>query len=258
LILLYIPRLSRKFSCTGIADFDIKGITVEPEYDGVRLPWPLTYDSVLKMLESFKEGKTLHYVYVNRIFEAIKALYAPKSAVEEISIMEGKRITVIGDLHGQLQDLFTIMTINGLPTDENMYLFNGDVVDRGMAGTECLCVIFAFILVLPERVYINRGNHESRAQNSWMGFEEEILEKYDGTNFNDPGRGRRLFELCSEMFDNLPLATVIEKKVFVVHGGLARDYGITLDHIRNIKRKREPPIDKPGLENRLYEDLLWR
>lgn len=236
---------------------NVDGIVVEDDYDGVKLPWPLTYDAVLSMLESFKEGKILHYVYVNRIFEAIKAFYSPRSGVEEITIPEGKRITVIGDLHGQLQDLFTILTINGLPSDDNMYLFNGDIVDRGMCGTECLCVILAFKLVMPERVYVNRGNHESRAQNSWMGFEEEILEKYDGTNFGDTGRGRRLFELTSDMFDALPLASVIEKKVFVVHGGLARDYGITMEHIRNIKRKREPPIDKPGLENRLYEDLLW-
>jgi protein phosphatase len=237
--------------------FDVDGVSVEPEYSGVKLPWPLTYDSVLKMLESFKEGKELHYVYVNRIFEAIKNFHSPLSGVQEISIPEEKRITVIGDLHGQLQDLFTILTINGLPSEDNMYLFNGDIVDRGNNGAECLLVIFAFKLVLPERVFINRGNHESRAQNSWMGFEEEILEKYDGSAFSDPGRGRRLFELVSDAFDTLPLASIIEKKVFVVHGGLARDHGITVDHIRSIKRKREPPIDKPGLENRLYEDLLW-
>src|SRR5690348_18420 len=95
---------------------------IEDEYDGPRMPWPLTTDSVLKMLEAFKEGKVLHFVYVNRIFEEIKSVYAPKGCIEEITISDGKRITVVGDLHGQLQDLFTILTINGVPSEDNMYL----------------------------------------------------------------------------------------------------------------------------------------
>ena len=48
--------------------------------------------------------------------------------------------------------------------------------------------ILAFKLLYPDGVFLNRGNHESRNQNSWMGFEEEIWEKYDGTADGDVAR----------------------------------------------------------------------
>ena len=84
-------------------------------------------------------------------------------------------MTIVGDLHGQLQDLFTIFTINGLPPPANQYFFNGDFVDRGYYGVEIVLTIFAFKLLYPDAVHMNRGNHECRQQNAYMGFEDEVL-----------------------------------------------------------------------------------
>jgi Calcineurin-like phosphoesterase len=53
-------------------------------------------------------------------------------------------MTVVGDIHGQLQDLYSIFTINGLPSPTNMYLFNGDFVDRGHNGAEVFFSLCAF------------------------------------------------------------------------------------------------------------------
>lgn len=53
-------------------------------------------------------------------------------------------MTVVGDIHGQLQDLFSIFTINGLPCPQNHYIFNGDFVDRGPCGAEVLFTLCAF------------------------------------------------------------------------------------------------------------------
>ncbi len=47
------------------------------------------------------------------------------------------RVTVVGDIHGQLDDLFTIFKLNGLPSLRNTYLFNGDFVDRGQVRIRC-------------------------------------------------------------------------------------------------------------------------
>ena len=54
-----------------------------------------------------------------------------------------------------------ILTIqNGLPHAKNPYLFNGDFVDRGVYSVEICILFFCFILLDPNSVYLNRGNHE--------------------------------------------------------------------------------------------------
>ena len=58
------------------------------------------------------------------------------------------------------------------------------------------------------------------------GFEGEVMAKYDRTVMN----------LFTEVFNQLPLAAVIDKKVLVVHGGLFDKDGVTLDDIRAIDR----------------------
>lgn len=53
-----------------------------------------------------------------------------------------------------------------------------------------------------------------------------------------------------EMFDQLPLACLINKKFLAVHGGISHELK-TLDDIRKIDRFREIP------KNGLFCDLMW-
>ena len=54
-----------------------------------------------------------------------------------------QRVLVVGDLHGSLADLHHIFEQNGWPSEENVYIFNGDFVDRGLFGLEVLMVLLA-------------------------------------------------------------------------------------------------------------------
>lgn len=77
-----------------------------------------------------------------------------------------------------------------------------------------------------------------------IGFEEECHRKYGRS-------GTKLFDAFSTMFSNLPLATLIERQVFVVHGGLS-DRIFTIDEVNRINRFEDiPPSDS------LFEHLLW-
>lgn len=257
-------------------------IRVAREYDGPHLRFPLNLDSVKAMMEDFKQDKVLHYRYLMSLFHKCKQLFSNESNVQEVSldpnttvmstdehgavtaasvpVKERVTLTVVGDTHGQLEDLFTIFSIKGLPSPSNMYLFNGDFVDRGCKGVEILAVLCAFKILYPRAVFLNRGNHEARAQNAWMGFEEEILAKYTLEHTivrNDRRAALRVHMLCEQMFDSLPICAVIHGRVFICHGGLFRNDGVTLNHLRSISRKREPPLAGRTFEDRVFEDILW-
>ncbi|KDO21505.1 hypothetical protein SPRG_12469 [Saprolegnia parasitica CBS 223.65] len=239
------PRLSHSVS------------SVAEDYHGPRLQFPLRLSNVLDMLEQFKKGTVLHSKYVMEVLTEAKRTFGQLPTLQEITVNAGEKLTVVGDLHGQLKDLFTIFTTNGLPSNKNKYLFNGDFVDRGLYGTEVVMTLLCFRSLYPEGVFLNRGNHESRNQNSWMGFEEEIWEKYDGTNEGDPARASVVYNMFQAFFDTLPLCALVLKKIFVVHGGLFSCDNVTLAHIRGISRKREPPLHQQGFEDKIYEDMLW-
>lgn len=67
--------------------------------------------------------------------------------------------------------------------------------------------------------------------NKIYGFEGEVRSKLSET----------FVELFAEVFCCLPLAHVINQKVFVVHGGLFSVDGVKLSDIRAIDRFCEPP-----------------
>ena len=90
-------------------------------------------------------------------------------------------------------------------------------------------------------MYLTRGNHETAAMNKMYGFDGEVKAKYNA----------KLADLFQEIFTYLPLGSVLNGKVFVVHGGLFSKDGVKLDHLRSIDRFREPPEDGPFCE------MLW-
>jgi len=189
----------------------------------------------------------LHREYVLFILKRAKEVLSKLPNVVQIAFPEstdGKddpMITVVGDTHGQLRDLLKILDMKGLPSKNNQYLFNGDFVDRGKYSAEIVLILFAFKILYPDYVHLNRGNHESKDINSRDGFEKECLLKWDA----------EIFAVFSSVFAALPLAHVIEKKVFVVHAGLAWE-DFTIADVNRLDRFHEvPPPDS------LMEDLLW-
>ncbi|KAM7392696.1 hypothetical protein PAMA_007693 [Pampus argenteus] len=103
---------------------------------------------------------------------------------------------------------------NGLPSSEKPYVFNGDFVDRGRNSLEILLILFGFLLVYPNDVHLNRGNHEDHIVNLRYGFTKEVLGKYRV-------HGKKILKLLQKIFSWLPLATVIDRKVLIVHGGIS-------------------------------------
>lgn len=78
-------------------------------------------------------------------------------------------ITVVGDIHGQLFDLFKMFDISGFE-DGTRYLFLGDYVDRGAYSLETFAYLALLKVQYPDRIFLLRGNHESRQVNRMYGL----------------------------------------------------------------------------------------
>lgn len=59
---------------------------------------------------------------------------------------------VVGDLHGQFADLLYILDTTGAPNDKNLYVFNGDFVDRGPCSLQVILTLFCLQLAEPTSV----------------------------------------------------------------------------------------------------------
>ncbi|XP_016507677.1 serine/threonine-protein phosphatase 5 isoform X1 [Nicotiana tabacum] len=217
-------------------------LEVEPQYTGARIEGDVvTLDFVKKMLDDFKNQKNLHKRYAYQVVLQTREMLRALPSLVDIVVPEGKHFTVCGDVHGQFYDLLNIFELNGFPSEDNPYLFNGDFVDRGSFSLEVILTLFAFKCMCPSAIYLARGNHESKSMNKIYGFEGEVRSKLSET----------FVELFAEVFCCLPLAHVINGKVFVVHGGLFSVDGVKLSDIRTIDRFCEPP------EEGLMCELLW-
>lgn len=76
-------------------------------------------------------------------------IFEKDEALVHISIDELEEITVCGDVHGQFYDLLNIFAINGNPSEDNPYLFNGDFIDRGSFSVEVTLTMLAWKVCYP-------------------------------------------------------------------------------------------------------------
>jgi serine/threonine-protein phosphatase PPG1 len=150
-------------------------------------------------------------------------------------------ITVVGDIHGQFNDLKELFDTGGKVPDTN-YLFLGDYVDRGFQSLEVMILLTLMKIKYPNRVYLLRGNHESRQTNQNYGFHVECLKKYNQSS--------TVWLYINEMFDYLPLAAVIDNKLFCIHGGLSPSIQ-KIEDIKVLERCKDIPTEGP------MADLVW-
>lgn len=161
--------------------------------------------------------------------------------VEEANVQRiDTPVTICGDIHGQFFDLMELFKIGGELPDTN-YLFLGDFVDRGYYSVETFLLLIALKVRYPDRIMLIRGNHETRQITQVYGFYDECLRKYGSVN---------VWRYCTEIFDYLSLASLIEDRILCVHGGLSPSIA-TIDEIRSLDRKQEVPHDGSMC------DLLW-
>ena len=152
---------------------------------------------------------------------------------------------VIGDIHGNLEDLLTMEKHlwNKLPIGPAL-LFLGDYVDRGQWGVECALYVIALKVLYPHKVTILRGNHEVEDVQRKYSFYGECLQKY-------PNRGEAIFAMLNQVFARMPVAAVLDDAIYCAHGGIPH-LETTLEAIRKM------PLDIHGeSDSELFWEIVW-
>ncbi|XP_027650919.1 serine/threonine-protein phosphatase with EF-hands 2 isoform X2 [Falco biarmicus] len=208
---------------------DYESMEVPDSYTGPRLSFPLLPDQATALLEAFKQKQQLHPRYVLNLLHETRKHLKQLPNISHVSTCYSEEVTVCGDLHGQLDDLFLIFYKNGLPSPSKSYVFNGDFVDRGKQSLEILIILFTFLLIYPNEVHLNRGNHEDHMVNLRYGFTKEVMQKYKV-------HGKKILKMIQNVFCWLPLATLIDQKVLIIHGGISDT--TDLDVLEKIQRNK--------------------
>merc|ERR1719277_2442187 len=145
---------------------NVDTMDVDSTYQGpVYKSGEVTAEFCKELMAWQKDQKTIAKKYAYAIVMDTIAMLKLVETLSEVDVPEDGEITVCGDVHGQYYDLLNIWELNGVPAENNPYLFNGDFVDRGSFSVEVILVLFAWKLLYPRHVHLSRGNHETKNMN---------------------------------------------------------------------------------------------
>jgi len=189
-----------------------------------------------KWIAQVRRCEHLEETDLKQLCDLVKEILMEESNVQPVN----SPVTVCGDIHGQFYDLVELFRKGGEIPKTN-YVFMGDFVDRGHHSVETLQLLLCYKARYPQSITLLRGNHECRQVTQVYGFYDECFRKYGSAN---------AWKYCTEVFDYLTLACVIDGSVLCVHGGLSPVIS-TLDQIRLLERNQEIPHEGP------FCDLMW-
>ena len=95
----------------------------------------------------------------------VKAVLAEESNIVTVDAP----VYLAGDVHGQFYDVKNLLSKGG-GVPQSKFIMIGDFVDRGYNSVETITLLFCLKVKYPDRIYLLRGNHESRNVTMMYGF----------------------------------------------------------------------------------------
>jgi serine/threonine-protein phosphatase PP1 catalytic subunit len=188
------------------------------------------------------KGKSMTKPVPMQEYDVKAALLKVKGIVEQDCslVPVSAPVKIVGDIHGQFSDLVRLLECGGHPPEQS-YIFLGDYVDRGNYGVECFVLLCCYKIQHPDKMYMLRGNHECGPISRIYGFYDEVKRRFNV----------KMWKTFCEVFNRLPLAAMVDEKIFCVHAGLSPELMNDASVVSKVKR----PCDVP--EEGLVCDLMW-
>ncbi len=170
------------------------------------------------------------------MLEAIDKLESGLSGKKFIQIDDCRNITVVGDIHGDIDSLDFILE----NSKSDAFIFLGDYGDRGENSS--LVYMRLAELSSEKDVFLLRGNHETST-----AFPHELPHELD---YRFGERGREIYLRLKELWEKLPYSAVIRDKYWLAHGGVPTDSGKIETAGLNFKE-----IENPGDATSM--EIMW-
>ncbi|MGB9709021.1 MAG: metallophosphoesterase [Infirmifilum sp.] len=189
--------------------------------------------STSKSFEDFL--KELRPLRRDSLIELLDDVTTILKSEEQLIKIEAPRILFVGDTHGDVES-----SIKALKSDASVKVFLGDYVDRGKFQIENIELLLLAKREYPDKVFLLRGNHESREMNEVYGFLREMLNYYD----------YEVYELMLKVFSNMSVAATVNNEIFAVHGGIAKGL-YSANQIENL------PKSEHNIDDEIIFQMLW-
>ena len=180
----------------------------------------------------------------------VKGIIMKKNRLYEFKtsqLLRFNKLFVIGDLHGDLNALQSLLT--KIDPAKDCIIFLGDYADRGSFGIEIIDVISSLTKKYPDNIVALKGNHEDYTKLGQPTF-------YPCDLINEAIRMRESWETYffrefNPFIKNLYLAAIIPHELLFVHGGISSKI-TSIDDLRHPAKEIEKdilwsdPLDKYG------------
>ena len=157
-------------------------------------------------------------------------------------------VTIVGDLHGDLESLTQILKSSDFldkvqRRNQSLLVFLGDYGDRGVYSPDDYYIVLKLKEMFTENVVLMRGNHE--------GPHDLIASPHDLPDFLQSrfgGDWSTAYLKLKELFNRLYNAVIIQERCVMLHGGVPSQ-AKSLDDLAyaHLKHPRE----------RHLEEILW-
>lgn len=156
---------------------------------------------------------------------------------ENFAINLSGDFVVIGDIHGNVDDLIRIFETQGYPP-KTSYILLGDYVDRGCYSLEVLMFLYSMKIKFPQNIYLLRGNHETASVTKMYGFRDDCVYRLNNN----------VYKRFIKSFGRMPVVAIVNGQFICVHGGISPKIH-TISEMYDFEKQTKVSGD--------ITDLLW-